>query len=148
MTPEQIKEKYEERITLLLASIADYFADSGQYKVSSITDMSSDIYRWTFTLHRGGDGSQDIDFTITICESEFWDDCENGVNFLFDIVEWGGRVIGNFAVHQYSEKCWVSRDDEIAIEKRFELFFERLGDLESIFQLVKKWIKDNPLKEN
>lgn len=153
MTPEQIKEKYDEPIMDILSDISSYLADSGHYIVGTPFDMHSNTYQWLFTLYRRPDNSdlsepdnKDIDFTITIAESEFWVGKENGVNFMFDIVEWGGRIIGNFAPGNYTENCWVCRDDDAAVEARFQLFKKGLEDLSAIGGMIDRWVESHPLK--
>jgi hypothetical protein len=122
MTPEAIKGKYEQRILAVLNRIAETLRKAG-YTVDDPVDLSCDQYSWLLLVH--GDGDQDtIDISFKICESEQYDGEEGGVNFALDIVEWGGRILGGLTPFNYTDRCWVDRSDEEAVEERFAIFEE------------------------
>jgi len=120
MTPEQIKTKYEPRILVILNAMRTALNEAG-HNCGESFDMSSDDYRWSMIIN-GDDGSNGINISFIIAESEYWDGEENGVNFMVDVVEFGGRMLGGLCPYNYSNKVWVSRDDEDAIEERFRIF--------------------------
>lgn len=120
MTPEAIKDKYEPRILAVLTRIAETLREAG-YTVDDPLDLSCDQYWWSLLVH--GDGEEDsIDISFKICESEQYDGEEGGVNFMLDIVEWGGRILGGLTPFNYTPQCWVDGSDEEAVEERFAIF--------------------------
>jgi hypothetical protein len=120
MTPEAIKGKYEQRILAVLSRIAETLREAG-YTVNDPIDLSCDQYCWSLLVH--GDGDEDtIDISFIICESEEYDGEKGGVNFMLDIVEWGGRMLGGLTPFNYTDRCWVDRCDEGAVEERFAIF--------------------------
>jgi hypothetical protein len=126
MTPETIKEKYEHRILAVLNRIAETLREAG-YGVDEPVDMSCDEYWWSLLVH--GDSDEDtIDISFKICESEQYDGEEGGVNFALDIVEMGGRILGGLCPFNYTDRCWVDRSDEEAVEERFAIFEEANPD--------------------
>jgi hypothetical protein len=84
MSPRQIKNKYQKRITAILERIADVLKEAG-FEVEGPEFWDSDDYRWVLLV----DGKVDISFKL--CESEEYDGEKGGVNFALDIVEVGGR---------------------------------------------------------
>lgn len=119
MTSEDIKDKYEQRILAVLTRIAETLREGG-CTVDEPIDLSCDQYWWSLLVH--GDSDEDtIDISFKICESEE-DGEQGGVNFALDIVEWGGRILGGLCPFNYSDRCWVDRNDEEAVEERFAIF--------------------------
>jgi hypothetical protein len=122
MTPEDIKDKYEQRILVLLTKIAETLREAG-YTVDEPIDLSCDQYCWSLLVHGDGNGDEDtIDISFRICESEQYDGEEGGVNFMLDIVEWGGRILGGLTPFNYTSQCWVDRSDQEEVEERFAIF--------------------------
>ena len=127
MSPEQIKTTYEARIRALLDGIASQIRDGDPtLQVSEIDEMFGDDYRWSLLVQtaeqaQDKDDLQGVDVTFVICESELYDGEENGVNFAVEIVGVGGEIIGGLTPYNYTERCWVSRDDSDAVEERFQL---------------------------
>lgn len=134
MTPEAIKEKYKPRILALLRRIAETLREAGR-TVDDPIDLSCDEYWWSLLVH--GDSDQEcIDISFHICESEQYDGEEGGVNFMLDIVEMGGRVLGGLTPFNYSPQCWVDRNDEDAVEERFAIFEE--ADVAEIVPILER----------
>jgi hypothetical protein len=124
MTPEQIKDYYNERIMGIMARIASVLQEDG-HVVEGPHFMDGDDYWWTLLVHTDGDpdvvDEKDIDIACKICESEEYDGEEGGINFALDIVEVGGRILGGLCPYNYSPQCWVDRNDVEAVEERFRI---------------------------
>ncbi len=124
MTPEQIKDRYQDRILAVMNRIATVLQDEG-YPTEGPHFMDGDSYSWNLIVHLDADpdevGQEDIDISFKVCESEQYDVEEGGINFALDIVEIGGRILGGLTPYNYSPKCWVDRTDAEAIEERFKI---------------------------
>lgn len=127
MSPVKIMWKYRKRIVQILERMADVLRQDG-YVVEGPTFLDGDDYRWSLLVHLDGDpdtvSDQDIDISIKLCESEEYDGTEGGVNFSVDIVEVSGRILGGLTPFNYSDRCWVSRNDPQAVEERFRIVEE------------------------
>ena len=145
MSPEQIRDKYAERIVSLLDGIvAQIREDEPSLQVSEIDELQSDDYRWTFNVCTAeqaeqSDEMQGVDVWFVICESEEYDGEENGVNFAIEIVGVGGEIVGGLTPYNYTDRCWVQRDDADAVEKRFRII-ERADPCEAVC-LVANFLK-------
>ena len=121
---EQIKDKYNDRIMAIMRRIASALKDDG-HLIEGPDFWDGDDYRWTLLVHTDGEASEvsqdDIDIAFKICESEEYDGSEGGVNFALDIVEVSGRIIGGLTPFNYSDRCWVDREDAEAVEERFRI---------------------------
>src|SRR6266478_1460728 len=106
MTVLGIKRKYKNRILAILNRIAEVLRQAG-CDVEGPWDLSGDDYRWELQANN-------IDISITICESETYDGEPNGINFALDIVEEGGRILGGLTPYNYTDAVWVSRSDSEA----------------------------------
>jgi hypothetical protein len=123
MTPEEINDKYKDRIFKILSSIKSSCEEAGLF-VSTPSDFSDDDYRYQLMVTESPDDEEydkGVDVTFIIAESENWDGEENGINFMVDIVSYEGQIIGGLCPYNYTQDVWVSRDDEDAIEQRFQL---------------------------
>lgn len=118
MTPEEIKDKYKERIEKCMNTLRATLIAMG-YNVSELDFYDCDSSSWRMLLHV--DDGEDVDISFTIAESEQYDGSDNGVNFMSDFVETGGHMLGGMCPYNYTDKCWVSRDDADAVEERFKL---------------------------
>lgn len=121
---DNVKTEYEARILAFLRQCAKACRDAGLV-VTEPADMSDDDYRWAFTAYRSTDRDLDsaVDVTLQIAEArEYGDEPESGINFGLDIVEFGGRILGGFAPHNYTEQCWIDAGDAEAVESRWGLF--------------------------
>lgn len=112
MSPEQIYEKYKGRIQAVMDGLRKALVEAG-HDCEEPSDESIDEYRWSMVV----DGN--VDVTFTIAESEEYDGEEGGVNFMVDVVEEGGRPLGGLCPYNYTDKVWVSRGDDAAVEERF-----------------------------
>lgn len=128
MTPEQIEQKYAVRVVAILGAISsDVQAEDETLVIGETYDMHCDEYRWSFNVCRADQEQaaehepQGVDVSFVICESEQYDGEENGVNFAVEIVGVGGQIVGGITPYNYTERCWVPRDDEDAVEERFKL---------------------------
>ena len=153
MTPEQLKDRYGERIVANLNGIRiellnEYIGEGETIHVEKPWLMDGDGFSWWMLVQtesqkeRSDEDSSDldgIDIRFDICESEEYDGTENGVNFSVDITTVGGEIIGGMTPFNYTDDCWVSRDDEGAIEERFSIM-ER-ADPVGCANLIIEWLK-------
>jgi len=116
MTPYKINRKYKPRILANLRKIAELLSSHG-FKVSGPDDMTDEDYSYWLLVEK----DQMIDIRFTILESEHSDGEVGGVNFACDITEVSGRTLGGICPFNYTNKVWVPRKDEAAIEERFKL---------------------------
>ncbi len=135
MTPAKIKSKYEKRILAIMNSIKQAVLAEENFIVSGPDDIGCDDFRWGMYIQTPEQVENDIrdegvDISFIICESEHWDGEENGVNFMVDIVSYGGGMLGGLCPYNYTDNVWVSRKDPAAIEKRFNLMEKaEVGDI-------------------
>jgi hypothetical protein len=116
---EVIKRRYAKRILAKLTAIQTLLRAEGH-----ITDEpaeSCDDYRWSLLVDADKKMQNGIDITIQICESPEYDGTFAGITFRLDIVEFGGRILGEFSPYNWTEQVWVSITDREAIETRFRL---------------------------
>jgi hypothetical protein len=144
-TPEQLKDKFADRIVAILSAVVTELRESDETLcVSEVYDLHCDDFRWTFNVHtaeqdKDKDELQGVDVTFVICESEEYDGERNGVNFAVEIVGVGGEIVGGITPYNYSDRVWVSRCDSEAIEERFQLVEQ--ADPGSAVQLVTEFLK-------
>ena len=122
MTPEQIKDKYEARIMVILNKMSNALKEAG-FVCDEPSFMGGDEYDWSFCIHVDEDpqelAEEDIDVSFRIAESETYDGSTGGVNFMLSFVEVGGRIVGECIPENYTDKVWVPRGSEKGVEKRF-----------------------------
>lgn len=135
MTPAGIYRKYKGRIRKILRNIGKVLKEEG-HKVEGPFDMTADHYQWSLIVDGDTNNQQGIDISFTIAESEEWDGEEGGVNFMLDVVEWGGRILGGLCPYNYSPQVWVDRNDPEAIEERFKIMED--ADPYDILPLIEK----------
>ena len=108
MTPEEIKIRYEQRALGVLQKLAAGLREAGLV-VDEPVDLSSDDYRWSFTVHLDRDvqefAEHDVTIDFQIDESEQYDEEENGVNFSLSAVQIGGRIICQATPFNYT-RAW------------------------------------------
>lgn len=134
---EAIKERYADRIMAILYAAKHALEEDG-FSCSNPFDMSADDYRWSLVVYPTDsldDETTSTDITIQIAESVDYDGSEDGINFVVDVVTYGGRMLGGLTPYNYTDQCWVSLDDPDAIEERFQLI-ER-ADVAELAALVK-----------
>lgn len=132
---EEIRDRYDRRILAILRKIAESLRHAG-FAVDEPAAAHDDEYRWEFAIRRDpeqGSGDGNVEVTFRLCESEKCDGDAGGVNFGLDVVEWGGRILGDMCPFNYTDECWVDRADKKAVEQRFALVegadFEKIADL-------------------
>lgn len=136
---ERVKEGYQERILAVLGGIKEALEAEG-YEVSGPDDMSCEDFRWSLLVYCESNPEDDdlaegdVDITFTIAESAQYEGSEDGINFMVDVVEVSGRIIGGMCPFNYTSEVWVPLDDSAAIEERFS-YFEQ-ADPESMVSLL------------
>lgn len=128
MSPEEIQDKYADRVVAILSAISlEIQAEDPTLVLGEVYDLGCDDYRWSFNVC-GADQAdaaehepQGVDVTFVICESERYEGEEKGVNFAVEIVGVQGEIVGGITPYNYTDQCWVSRDDADAVEERFRV---------------------------
>jgi hypothetical protein len=124
MSAEQIKSLYADRIMAVMHRIAGALREEG-FVVEGPDYFDADEYRWSVLVHLDGDvdavDEGDVDIAFKIAESEEYDGSQGGVTFAVDIVEVSGRILGGLTPFNFTDRCWVSRNDPEAVEERFRI---------------------------
>ena len=137
---EAIKNVYGPKIEDLMTDLAGYLRGEG-WQTNGPHDMSGDDYSWMLNIRMGSAPDDDsIDITIEIAEAGTYGDPPTGINFGMMIVEYGGRIIGQWTPFNYTERCWVDMNDDDAIDQRWSEF-KHGADLPEIAYIVAN--KDN-----
>ncbi len=127
MTVEEVRDKYEPRILAGMNAIKDTAIREG-YTVEGPEETSDEEFSWALFV-----GTQ-VDITFTIVESKVREGTDEGISFMLDIVESGGRILGAFSPYNYTPKLWVPLDDPDAIEERFRMMEQ--VDLDGVMECV------------
>jgi hypothetical protein len=150
MTVDEIHDRYKDRALVILGRIQKALQKKG-YDVSGPFDMHDEDFRWYVVVEKDEEKARDpkghfraklpqsVDVSFVMAESELWDGSEGGINFLVDIVADDGRVLGGLAPYNYTEKVWVPRDDETAVEERFQILEQ--ADPEGAVECVEHLLK-------
>ena len=115
---------YNPKIKALLEQVRTEALERG-YQCDEPGEMSDDETRWSVYVIPAGstyDDENGVDVTITILESEHRDGEENGLNFGLDVVGYQGEILGGMTPFNYTDRVWVQRDDEDAVEERWNIF--------------------------
>lgn len=135
-----IKENYKYRIINLLTSIWFALREAG-YNMIGPEDFTGEEYCWVIFCDGDNGRPPNFDVSITIVESEVRDgEDENGVNFMLDITDNGGGIIGGLCPYNYTERVWVDARDLDAVEQRWELF-ESACDVDAIVESVEDYYR-------
>ena len=128
MTSEEIKDKYEKRILLILNGIAEGLRECEEHdwKVGAINEIHDDEYKWGMLVSLSDEDPReldedDIDVSFAILESEHNDGQEGGVSFSIEAVTVGGSQVARLCPYNYTSDVWVDRTDADAVEERFNL---------------------------
>lgn len=133
---ERIAKKYEERIKAGIKDVREELEGSG-WIVSDIEERHDDDYCWNIVVRRSShdlheDSSDDfINIDFNIVKSEYHDGEVGGMNFSVDICTVGGKVIGGIVPGNYTEDCWVPRNNEDLVSARFRIIEEAYGGISS-----------------
>lgn len=119
-----IRDRYATRIVALLRQVQAVARASGYTFRQGPTEATYEEYRWEMVGRRpGGRGDEDlVDFSFTIAEAAaYGDDPDDGINFTFDIVDFGGHILGGITPYNYTSQVWVPAGDAAGVEERFRL---------------------------
>ena len=120
-TADNAKKRYEVRIRALLKKW-------NRLLKGSIDEWSDEEYVWViFTPNK-------VDVSLTLTEERVREGEGNGLAFFLDIVEYGGRVLGEFCPYNFSNDLWCH--DWANLDERFRMF-EKLSS-NSIRETVMK----------
>lgn len=100
-------------------------------------DMSDEEYRWSLLIQeKGADSNSGVDVTLTIAESNVHDGEGDGVNFMLDLTEYGGRIVGGVAPYNFTSDVWVEMVDTDAVARRWGIFMECFSPASVIDRIV------------
>lgn len=118
MDSEMVRDRFQGRIALFLGRLRDALVDAGCTVNSEPADYSYDEYMWMFAV-RNTSGI-DVDLTLTLIEQAVREGEGDGLAFVLEIVEWGGRILGTVCPHNYTPDLWGN--DIETLEKRWPMF--------------------------
>lgn len=138
---EQVKDRYESRITAYLDRTAKLFREQG-WAAGPVIDLCADEWEWAILVNPDptADLTNDrrtIAIEFEIAESLQYDGETTGVSFKIDLSGMGGWVIGGLAPYNYTDECWVAIDDEDAVETRFSICED--SDFTALFNTCADW---------
>ena len=111
-----IKAKYEKRIGVILNALRQSLIEAG-IPCCEVFDMHDESYAWCFVAEPAG--KEAVDIRLEIAESEHYGDGDTGVSFSVNICSEGGRPLGGLTPYNYTEQCWVPKNDPHEVEERF-----------------------------
>ena len=127
---DTIKTKFEPRIVAWMNALRDALTKIGA-TCGKVEETTGDCYKWSLGVSFVGNNDEtprkmavgvDIGFDFEITEAIEHDGDEDGINFMFRGVYWGGRVFGlSIEPGNYTPACWVDMNDAEAVEQRFRL---------------------------
>lgn len=86
------------------------------------SDLTDEDVRWYVLVRpKGGPDESGVDVSLIACESKGYDGTEGGLNFSLDMVGYEGTIVGGFTPYNYTERCWVDREDPEAVAERWSL---------------------------
>lgn len=131
-----VRDLYAARIIVFLKRVQTAARALGYTFRQGPYEVSYDEYRWELVGRRPGGGPEDlVDFSLTIAEAaSYGDEPAEGINFAFDVVGYGGRLLGGITPYNYTPQVWVRVDDTAAVEARFRLIEE--ADLSTLTTLL------------
>ena len=123
---ELVKHAYEDRAMTLLSRIAAACRAAGLTVPNGPYDFSVDTYQWSLTVYRTPlrrDSEDLADVTLEIVEERDYDDEEGwGINFGLVIAEWGGRVLAERQLYNFTPGVWADIRDTAGLEQRWAEF--------------------------
>mgnify|MGYP001559832178 CR=1 FL=1 len=94
-------------------------------------DNTGDDYSVNITYRKQLEPTIGFDVSLKLIDSGDADDGEYGIhgNWLFDIVEFGGRIISSYAPNNYTNDVWVDYDDIKDFESRLKYILGGIGEI-------------------
>lgn len=146
---EKLGKRYQPKMRAVLRDIAKRLRADG-FIVSAPFDLTDEEYRWDITVSVKGNKDREniVSVSLTLTESivrdgmgeEYGRGEKYGISFLFDIVAYGGLMLGSVAVGNYSPSCFVPANDQDAIETRWA---ETISfDLAQVSAIIGRHISD------
>lgn len=100
---------------------------------------------WEFVTYVSGNEADlhedDIDISLRFDMSEECDGTEDGLAIAVRINSVGGCIIGGLCPYNYTDDCFVPREDMDAVEERFSMF-ERANP-QDVVELVQDWVEEH-----
>lgn len=110
---------FKQRMIDLLENWKRVLREEG-YTVHGPYDLSDSEYNWYITVE--GKGLPElVDVTIEMPESVDYEGNTSGAAFGIDIVAEGGRIIGGYTPHNFTEKLWVPVNAPRELSERLAL---------------------------
>jgi len=126
---EAINETYSP---LAMAKLYELKAacERAGFTVSDPQDISADEYQWTLPVWFDSELTRGADVTISVEEERAHDGGEGfGLNFVLEVCDSDGMMIGSFQPYNYSRFVWVDARDADAVK-------ERWGELDQVMPNV------------
>jgi len=135
-TIEALYTTYKPKALEVLGEIATAARTRG-FVCEEPFDMSDDVYRWALLIRQeGAPPDSGVDVVITIAESNEYDGEGDGVNFMLDMTEYGGLIVGGVAPYNFTPDVWVKAADADAVRARWDLFMECFSPASVIDRIV------------
>lgn len=119
---DPIDTTYRPKLRTLLEEVRAV-AQSRGLECNEPCDMTDEDICWSVFVHpKGAPDESGVDVKVTACESQGYDGTEGGINFALEMVAYEGAIVGGFIPYNYTEQCWVDREDREAVKERWEVF--------------------------
>lgn len=115
---DDVYRRYMDPIEKLLGKVIAELRDQGM-RVSEVENMSVDYYLWEFYV--GPDrrkGSIVVSFSMPEAH-DYADPPPEGLSFAFGMHRYGGEALMLIQPYNYTEDCWVSAFDAVAVQRRW-----------------------------
>ena len=116
---EAVKDRYNDRILAILASIRDAVRGVG-LQCDDPEATHGDRFEWSLCA---GERVPDlIAVNLVICEQRDYEGAGTGITFRLAATQIDGRVLAEFSPGNFTLQVWIDVTDDDAIEDRFALF--------------------------
>ena len=114
------------------------------WEVSEPCEMNYDTYSWNLQYFPLGqtDIDSSIDISFEMLDAVDYGGTENGMSFVVNMVEYGGRIVGGFHPYNYTDMCWVDPRNNSAVECRWDIFEGPAMDAGEIASVIQQFRLD------
>jgi len=114
---------WTEQALTLLRRVRGVLLAEGYTVTEPEWEKCTDDLRWDMVVNPDGEGSAVISITAPVEEDYEGDEPERqlGMSFRFDVVKYGGEIVGELSPFNYTDEVWVPRNDAAALQERFDL---------------------------
>lgn len=118
-TFEGINEVYGPLALAKLYTLKEQ-CEAARFTVADPQDISADEYQWTLPVWFDSELTRGADVTISVEEERAHDGGEGfGLNFVIEVCDSDGMMIGAFRPYNYSKFVWVDARDADAVKTRW-----------------------------